>query len=487
MSSPRIDWSIPQRQAWAAIFIILYKVLLAILKAFWWLILLYFFRNKPNKFDAFELMVVGLSIFSLLRSVLEFAYFRFYIRQDDLVIKSGFLTKKTTSLPLDKIQAVHIEQTWLHGLFNAARLSFDSAGSEKIEAKIDAISKTDAEDFKSFILHSRPGAIASAEAAVAPEPDEVLIRLTGNDLLRLSLSANHLEAFLLMLAFFLSTLEQIREVFNVEYTRFVGWLQQLSNSTAASLLAGTIIALVVSVIISTVRVLIRYYDFRITRSSKGFFIHSGLINIQEKLVPFKKVQFISWRANWLRRRMGLYLLQFRAIGAEEMKEKLRIKVPVTNASMIPLLLENYHPLLQINELPATRIHPAFVERRILVLGVLPLLLLAGPAIYFFQWNALWLLLYLLFVSISRFLFQQKFRLWTEPDAFQIRRGILGIEELVVRWDMVQSVSLEQSIYQKTKQLATLVLYTAGGRITIPYIPLQEAQELMNYAVYKAES
>lgn len=487
MSSPRIDWSVPQRQAWAAIFIILYKVLLAIVKAFWWLILLYLFKNKPNKFDFFEFMVVGFSVFSLLKSVLEFAYFRFYIQQNDLIIKSGFLTKKTISLPLDKIQAVHIEQTWLHGLFNAARLSFDSAGSEKIEARIDAISKTDAEDFKSFILHARTGSMLTEAEAVAPVQDEVLIRLSGNDLFRLSLSANHLEAFLLMLAFFFSTLEQIREVFNVEYTRLVGWLQRLSNSTSATLLAAMIIALVVSVIISTVRVLIRYYDFRITRSSKGFFIHSGLINIQEKLVPFKKVQFISWRANWLRRRMGLYLLQFHAIGAEEMKEKLRIRVPVTNAAMIPLLLENYHPQLPTEALSAIRIQSAFVLRRVLLLGILPIIVVAGPLIYFFKWNALWLVVYLLLVSLSRFLFRKKFRLWADQDAFQIRRGVLGIENLVVRWDMVQSVSLEQSIYQERKQLATLVLFTAGGRITVPYIRLDEAQDLMNYALYKTES
>src|SRR5215213_3168117 len=135
MNSPQIDWSVPQRQSWAALLIILFKVIARLLKIFWVFLLYFFFRNKAGQFDFFEMAVVGLSILSLAGSVLEFIYFRFFIQDNDLVIKSGFISKKTVTIPLNKIQAVHMEQTWLHNLLNAARLSFDSAGSEKIEVK----------------------------------------------------------------------------------------------------------------------------------------------------------------------------------------------------------------------------------------------------------------------------------------------------------------------------------------------------------------
>ena len=69
---------------------------------------------------------------------------------------------------------------------------------------------------------------------------------------------------------------------------------------------------------------------------------------------------------------------------------------------------------------------------------------------------------------------------------QIKRGILGKEELVLRWDMIQSVSLQQSIYQEGHDLATISLYTAGGTVSIPFIPLKEAREIVNYALYRIE-
>lgn len=484
MNSPRIDWSKPQRQSWAAVFIILYKIVIRLLKIFWPVLIYYLFKNKQNQFDSFEMMIVGLSVFSLLGSIVEFIFFRFYIEDENLVIRSGFITKKMVSIPLSKIQAVHIEQTWLHSILNAARLSFDSAGSEKVEVKIQAIDRKEAEDFKRFILHARPD--ASAETEIVLPPEETIIKLNSNDLLKLSLSANHLEAFVLMLAFFLSALEQIRDVFNVEYNSFMDWVSGFNTSFVAALLAGAVVALIASVIISSVRVVLRYYDFTISRSARGYFIHSGLVNIQEKLVPFSKIQYISWSANWMRQKLGLYLLHFHAIGSEDMKEKLRVKVPITTAGMIPLLLQQYHPLLPVQDLQPLRVHRAYIFRRALLVGLIPVLVLSIPGYLYFGPKALWLVVWLLLIILSSVLFQRKFRLWTDAEALQIRKGHLGQGELVLRWDMIQTVTLQQSIYQEGHDLATVQLHTAGGTVAIPYIPIAEAREIVNYALYMIE-
>ncbi|HEX6180883.1 MAG TPA: PH domain-containing protein, partial [Chitinophagaceae bacterium] len=393
-------------------------------------------------------------------------------------------TKNTISLPLDKIQAVHIEQTWLHSLLNAARVSFDSAGSESIEVKIDAINKANAEAFKRFILHAKP---QSQGEAAEPAREEVIIHLSANDLLKLSISANHLEALFLMLAFFVSTFDQVKDIFNLEYNRFIQWVYQFGTSAGAILLSAIIGALIISIIISTVRIVFRYFDFRISSSLKGYSIRSGLINTEEKLVPFKKIQFISWKANWVRTKIGLFLLHFHAVGSEEANEKMRVKVPVTRHSMIPVLLQQYHPLLQKDIITPLLVHPAYIIRRTLIWGIIPAVLLGAIGFYFFQWSVLWLLIWIAWIGFNTFLFQQKFRLWTDRDALQIRKGMMGREELVLRWDKIQSVSIEQSIYQEGRDLATIYLYTAGGTVTVPYIRLQEARDVINYALYKIES
>ncbi|HYC29590.1 MAG TPA: PH domain-containing protein, partial [Chitinophagaceae bacterium] len=450
-------------------------------------LLYYFFKNKSGSFDSFELMIVGLSSISLIGSVLEFIYFRFYIQENDLIIKSGFISKKTVTIPLSKIQAVHIDQPLLHNLLNAARLSFDSAGSEKIEVKIDAINTREAEDLKRFILHARPN--ANEEPQTAPPPEQTIIDLDLKDLFKLSISANHLEAFLLMLAFFVSIIDQVKGIFDVEYGRVVNWVYGLGSSPLAALFAGSIAALLVSVIISSVRVFLRYFDFRISKSAKGYLIHSGLINIQQKLVPFNKIQFISWKANWIRQYMKLYLLHFHAIGYGHMKERLRIKVPITKMSMLPVLLQQYHPLLPIENIAPIRVQSAFIARRTLIMGLIPAVVLGIIGFIFFDWIILWYIFgaWVALVAVYSFLFQRKFRLWMSSDALQIKRGYFGREELVLKWNMVQSVVLDQSIYQRSHHLASIVLNTAGGKVRIPYIPLDIARKIVNYALYKTGS
>ncbi len=53
---------------------------------------------------------------------------------------------------------------------------------------------------------------------------------------------------------------------------------------------------------------------------------------------------------------------------------------------------------------------------------------------------------------------------------------------------VQTVKYKQTIFQRRKNLATLKIYTAGGKVlSMPYINSDLAFELYNYLLYKAES
>ena len=128
-------------------------------------------------------------------------------------------------------------------------------------------------------------------------------------------------------------------------------------------------------------------------------------------------------------------------------------------------------------------------RQAIVIGTLalPVAVLALAGYYFFGWTVLWLSLWVALTSVYSILFQRKFRLWMDADALQLRRGFLGREELVLKWNMIQSVVMQQSIYQEGRELATVVLYTAGGQVKIPYIPVSAARKIINYALYKVES
>ncbi len=86
----------------------------------------------------------------------------------------------------------------------------------------------------------------------------------------------------------------------------------------------------ISTIISIIRTTLKYYDFKLEETVQGWKISFGLINRQQLIVPFNKIQVISMRANLLRRKLDFWMVHIQAIGHEEVKNKQHINIPVTS-------------------------------------------------------------------------------------------------------------------------------------------------------------
>ena len=84
------------------------------------------------------------------------------------------------------------------------------------------------------------------------------------------------------------------------------------------------------------------------------------------------------------------------------------------------------------------------------------------------------------------IYHKKWRYAISLRGVYLTKGILGQKAAILRWYKVQSVTLKQSPFQRRKKLATLVFSTAGGNLTLPYIPLNQAKGLRDYVLYKVE-
>lgn len=484
----RHDWSQPQRQPASAIFISLHKVILQVFRVIWPFLLIWLFRAKTEENnDRYTFVILGTSILLFIYSVIEFYFLRFSIPEQDLVIRKGVFVKKVLVIPLEKIQAIHIEQNWLHRILNLSQVTFDSPGAKDAEVKI-AISRNTAEALRSFILgHTTLDHKPDTPDTPVEQAARTFYYMQPFDLMKLGFSANHLEAFFILLAFGFSLLDDLETATGDQFEGIANWIAtQASADSVSAVLVFAIIVLVVSIAASFVRIIMRYANFRLSKTEKGFQVQSGLIGKKEKLIPFEKMQYLSWKANWIRKKINLYLLQFHSIGFTETQRKWEIKVPLTRMNVLPEILKHYHPELP-TDAPAIRIHKAYVFRRVLYTGLLSSVILALIAYVYVDLYALWAFILVPYSFLGANLFQRKFRMYIQPEALQVHRAIFGREEILLKWDKVQSVKIRQSIYQRKKQLATVLLYTAGGVINIPFIPIAKANQVKNYALYKVES
>lgn len=464
--------------------IVVLKTVWEVIKRVWPLLLLILFRKNPEengaRDDIYEWLVTGISVIALLAGVFRFFYFRFYILNNELVVKKGWIKKETLTIPLQKIQTVHIEQSLLHEVLQIVKLSIDTAGSTKTEVTIDALRRPMAEALRYQLLE---GTTDEGEAPRVEAPGAPLFRLTGNDLFRLSVSANHLEAFFLLLSFGLGIFENLRSISDNAFSDAEGFVR--AGNTLVYLYFIPVL-LITIFLISTARILFKYYDFTVFGAAVGYRIRSGLTNVKERTVAFSKIQYVSWKASWIRRLMHIWVLEYHISGSDEQKRAQKVQVPVTNEENVPVLVRNYYPLPVPGDREAVRIHPAFIYRRILVTGLFPTAALTG--IFWPLWGtgALVFLGYAGLIALHTVLYQRKFRLWSFDEEVLIRKGFLGEGFVLLQWYKVQTVTLRQSIYERRHGLATLVLHTASGNVRAPFIPVDTARALLNYALYQVE-
>ena len=481
----KVDWSIPQRQPVEGLVIVVLKTVWEVVKRVWPLLLLMLFRSAPeeegqNKGEFYEWLVTGISVLALLAGVFRFFYFRFYILNNELIVNKGWIKKETLTIPLQKIQAVHIEQSIVHEVLQIVKLSIDTAGSTKTEVTIDALRRPMAEALRYQLLEGAP---EGQEEQHVEAPGDALFRLTGKDLFRLSVSANHLEAFVLLLSFGLGIFENLRTISDSAFQDAEGLVR--AGNTLLYLYFIPVL-LITIFLISTARILFKYYNFTVFGSTAGYRIRSGLTNVKERTVAFSKIQYVSWKASWIRRLMKLWVLEYHISGSDEQKRAQKVHVPVTAEADVPVLVRNYYPLPDGAGREAVRVHPSYIYRRLLVGGLFPTAALMG--IFWPQWGAgaLVFLAYAALIGLYAVLFQRKFRLLAFDEEVLLRKGFLGEEYVLLQWYKVQHVALRQTMYERRHGLATLVFHSASGSIRVPFIPLDTARALLNYALYQVE-
>ncbi|MFN2440235.1 MAG: PH domain-containing protein [Chitinophagaceae bacterium] len=356
------NWEHPQRQPLAGLVIVFIKTIWEVLKRIWPLILLMSFNSKTDRFDKIELIAALLAGLTIVGSLIKFFFFRFYILNEELVIKKGWLKKEVVVVPLQKIQTVHIEESFLHNALGIVKLSVDTAGSSNTEVTIDALRRPmakalqeqlDTKEYKEDEKDSKPASFSIP-----------ILSLSGKDLLKLSLSANHVEAFFIMLSFGFGIYDNLRSINEGFVARATGIVPR--GSFLIAILIGMV--LIITVFISTIRICLKFYGLSVNRIPVGFYIKAGLTNVKERLVSFQKIQFISWRANWIRKQLGLWILEYKIAGADDIKNKMKVEVPVTRYSYVSTLVDHYHVVPETDGLTFVSIHPSYFWRRLLLIG-----------------------------------------------------------------------------------------------------------------------
>lgn len=424
-----------------------------------------------------------------LNQILQYFTTTFFVNDsNEFVYKTGLLSKKQTIIPLNKIQSLQSSQALLNRISNTYKVAIDTAGSKTTEAPLSAITMQQLQALQAAL--STTINVATGEIVTAPNTTELnkqisSIQLSIVDFLKLCISENHLKTMGIVAAFVFSKLREVEEVLNVNTDSWFGKLYDRFNSGISFIILIVIFTLLVTIVISSIRLVIKYFGYEIKLDNKKMYVQWGLISTQQKTIYYNKIQMLNWHSNAFRRLLRLAILRVYAMGENDKKKEGHIELPITSQQQMDIITLHYQPNANFDNTYLT-IHKSFIIRYTILIG-LPVFIVSASVFFFIEkYLVLVSVLWLLYFIAAKAVLQKRCKIYVNEHCLKIYQGVWGTEQILLNWDKIQSIVLATSPYQRSHNLRDVVLYTAGKKVRLHYLPLKQAQFINDYTLYKLE-
>lgn len=401
-------------------------------------------------------VVFGAGVLLLLLRVAGYWRTWYVLSADGLVVRSGWFQRSERVIALDRVQHVEVVQSLRHRVTGLCAVHVSVAGSGAEPVVLDAIDAQEARRVQEVLeLGRRLSDVASAPSDVPPPPPAPLLHL-GLGVLALGGVTG---AAVLVLPVFLA----------LGWDELSGYIDDeaavdrvVSLGVVVLVIAGVVLAAVVAAGL----MVLRHYDFTLSRVGADLRIDRGLLERRRSVIPLRRVQSVQLSANMLRRWAGLATIDVQLASSvdHEGTGSVDNTVPVGSLAQLQPLVAVF---AGVDELPAaTRQHPRAARRRAvtrralvlvppwaLVAWPFPLVALAGSvACGVGAW-------------IGGHRWWMHLRHGSDSAVLVTESGWFVVRRTVQPWSKVQSVSLRQSPGQRRAGLCHLDLHVAASRST----------------------
>jgi putative membrane protein len=487
------DFSIPQRQSIIGVIVLFANTLQKSIRAFWPFIFIVFFKKAAYSSVQIYLGIIGIIVFIGLIAFLKYWFFKFYIdyKVEEFVIESGIFNKTKTSIPFNKIQKVTIDQSLIQRIFNVHKLELDTAGSDEKEASINAISQEMAVELKQHLLeNTEKNTISTNEVAQEEGQPKSFITIGILNLLKIGITANYIKSFAYIFLIFTTVSDNLRQIGRDDLID--DNINQLEQIPITSLILGFLAFIFTAIIIVNLFItVIKYFNLTIKKDKKSFVLTYGLLNIKNTIINPEKVQIVKLTQNFFQKKLNVNTIEiFQA--SSEMKRaspKDKTKIPGSNKvekeQILKLLIGK---LPQHNKTLYPNIRKLLLNLLFFILVPVSIGLLINYNINKFTFTELLVVIsiYVLFFGAIIFFSYRNYRLFISNDFIVKQSGSWDIDHEIMMPYKIQAIETQQFIWQKYTNIGSVVLYTAGGKVSFSTSNYTEIKEQVNKWLYQVE-
>ncbi len=482
------DFSVPQRQSTKGLVLVFLQQSGKLIRA-WWPVFIYLLIQVggENRWKTLALILAAMVAVSLVHSILYFRSFRFFFEGNQFILHKGYISRKTLTIPLDRIQNVETNQSILQKLLNVMGLEIDTAGTSKKELKILALDGNTAVFLARELTNHIKNTQKGEENSSSELSEEEMVKLSNFDLLKIGISQNHFKAALLILAFGNQIFEQISDLFAEKAKEYSNEFLNFMGHSGWVIIGLIIIGfLLISFLFSMLRTLILFYDLRFLRTHETYRIVSGLLNRKNVLIPFKKIQQLDWETGPLKKLFGIYKINIKQATSDLNPRNKSIELPGCLENHLEIIKADLFGESTLDTQTKIPAHPRYFIRNWFFYGWIPAIL-AIP-LYIYDWHYLgvgfvWIISMLIIAKLK----QKKTYCIFNNEQIRGSSGSIAHRMKQMEYHKVQNVELRQSIFLKRRRIANLKIGNSSGFILLPYLDETLAKNLYDYLLYYAET
>ena len=403
------------------------------------------------------LLIVGFLLLGIVASALwELARYERYsyeLTDDTVDIGSGVLSRREREIPYERIQNVDIAQNVVQRVLDIAEVRMETAGGSSTEATLKYVSRPEADRLQEEISRRKRGA-TPGEAEESEEPATELFTLEPRELAILGIVSADLRLLGLLSVGLSAFAPRLATELGPRYdlVSFVG---------PAIALVGIALFWVASAVLTV----FRYYGFRLSQQGDELRYERGLLQRYSGTIPLSKVQTLTVRENVLARRLGYASLVVQTAGYAPGQDGSSVEsaVPIAERERLLELARAVEPFEDVSfTRPPKRARTRYVVRYALALLAVVGALGAVDAVT--GWLPLWYggLIGLLAVPLAAHLAWLNRGFYRDDEYVVTRNGFWRRRIMIVPYDRVQTVASSQTVFQRRRDLGSVVVDTAGS-------------------------
>ncbi len=449
--------------------------------------------------------------FALGFTLLRYFTLKYRLGGDELVVTEGLLFRRVRVIPIRRIQNIDLVQTLVHRWFGVAEVVIETASGGEPEARLRVLRLSQIavlEDaIRSLARTAAPSVSASTSTApsrfagippgsasastdayrqdqagsnaeqparadrIDSEPDEsILVRIPTKHLVLAGLASNRGIVLVGMLTGYL--FQQDYET-KIDLPALFGHLPQQAAwwMTVGVVVGGALAAIVALRLMGVAWYLLRFFDYRLSCRGTDLRVSCGLLTRVSATVPRRRIQFISVHRPLLLRWMGLACIRIETAGGagkgmEDANSTIarRWFCPVLAEKDIDRLLRALRPAATFDweRLDWLQVAPRTGRRLMRALLIACMLVTLAGWMVLPPWG--WAIGPAVFPPLAMVLWKKAKarRLAITDGCVLFQSGLLTRKLSLAFFDRIQVIELEQSLFDRRWEMASLRVDTAAA-------------------------